>query len=170
MNNNCCPQTLKSINVFAPQSLPMLKFLFATLLFYTAPAGGHPNPVANQSLTVTITRLENNNGSVLVSLFREGAGFPDDASRATGKMKVSIANNSARAVFTNIPPGQYAVAILHDENNNQKMDKNFLGLPKEGYGFSNNASAPFGPPSFRKASFTHTALRPTEISIKTKYL
>ena len=52
-----------------------------------------------------------------------------------------------------LPAGQYAVGIFHDVNLNNKMDNNFLGLPKEQYGFSNNARALFGPPSFEDAAF-----------------
>lgn len=141
-------------------------------LYVSLLCGGWPVPTAaaHQHLTVKITRLHNNTGSVLVSLFREGTGFPDDASRALARQKATITDKGATLLFRDIPPGNYAVAILHDENNNQKMDKNFFGIPKEGYGFSNNASAPFGPPSFRKASFTHGNQKPTEIVIKTKYL
>jgi uncharacterized protein (DUF2141 family) len=127
-------------------------------------------PEIDQNLKVTITRLHNNNGVVLVSLFKEGNGFPDNAAKAYGKEKAYIVDKTATIIFKSVPPGTYAVAILHDENNNQKMDKNILGLPKEGYGFSNNASAPFGPPSYKKASFTHTSHGPTEIQIKAKYL
>lgn len=128
------------------------------------------SPGINQNLKVTITRLHNNSGVVLVSLFREGNGFPDNAAKAYGKEKAYIVDKTATLIFKSVPPGTYAVAILHDENNNQKMDKNILGLPKEGYGFSNNASAPFGPPSYKKASFTHTVTVPTEIQVKAKYL
>lgn len=53
-----------------------------------------------------------------------------------------------------LPPGQYAVGIFHDVNLNNRMDNNFLGLPKEQYDFSNNARALFGPPSFEDAAFT----------------
>ena len=52
-----------------------------------------------------------------------------------------------------LPAGQYAVGIFHDVNLNNKMDNNFLGLPKEQYGFSNNARALFGPPSYEDAAF-----------------
>jgi len=126
-------------------------------------------PPFNQNLKVTVIKLDSNDGVVLVSLFKEGSGFPDDAVKAFGKEKGYIVGKSATIIFKSVPPGSYAVAILHDENNNQKMDKNMLGIPKEGYGFSNNASAPFGPPSYKKASFNHTATKQTEIQIKAKY-
>ena len=125
--------------------------------------------VINQNLKITITRLHSNEGVVLVSLFKDGSGYPDDAAKAFGKEKGYIVEKSSTIIFKSVPPGSYAVAILHDENNNQKMDKNMLGIPKEGYGFSNNASAPFGPPSYKKASFTHTTNGQTEIQVKAKY-
>ena len=55
-----------------------------------------------------------------------------------------------------IPDGIYAIGIFVDTNNNNKMDRNFLGIPKEQYGFSNNAKGSFGPPSFKDASFEIT--------------
>jgi uncharacterized protein (DUF2141 family) len=147
--------------------IPFLSRLLLAMFFIGSFASF--TPVINQNLKVTITKLDSNNGVVLVSLFKEGSGFPDDAAKAFGKEKGYIVEKSATIIFKSVPPGSYAVAILHDENNNQKMDKNMLGIPKEGYGFSNNASAPFGPPSYKKASFTHTGTKQTEIQIKTKY-
>lgn len=63
------------------------------------------------------------------------------------------ADGSAQANFTDIAPGTYAVVAIHDRNGNRKMDTNFLGIPKEKGGFSNNAPAKFGPAKFEKAAF-----------------
>lgn len=126
-------------------------------------------PITNQNLKVTIVKLHSNDGAVLVSLFKEGSGYPDDAAKAYGKEKAYIVDKTATIIFKSVPPGNYAIAILHDENNNQKMDKNMLGIPKEGYGFSNNASGTFGPPSYKKASFSHTTINQTAVQIKVKY-
>jgi uncharacterized protein (DUF2141 family) len=63
----------------------------------------------------------------------------------------------------------YASAVLHDENQNSKMDFNFLGMPLEGYGFSNDAGALFGPPSFAAASF-RLLPRASQITVKIRYL
>lgn len=127
------------------------------------------SPAINQNLKVTIIKLHSNNGVVLVSLFKDGKGYPDNPEEAYGKEKAYIVEKSATIIFKSVPPGSYAIAILHDENNNRRMDKNILGIPKEGYGFSNNVSATFGPPSYKRASFTHTSISPTDIQIKTKY-
>ncbi len=141
-------------------------FIFLLLFFFLAASF---SPASNQLLKVTITRLHSNQGVVLVSLFKDGNGYPDDASKAVGKEKGYIVEKSSTIIFKNVLPGSYAIAILHDENNNQKMDKTILGIPKEGYGFSNNVSGAFGPPSYKKASFIHSASWQTEIIIKTKY-
>lgn len=64
-----------------------------------------------------------------------------------------IENREATFVIKNVPFGQYAITLLHDENKNDKMDKNLLGIPKEGYGFSNNVTLKFGPPSYEESTF-----------------
>ena len=121
------------------------------------------------SLTVRITGLRNNQGHVLISLFKEGMGYPDKPEKAYRKEQLSISSNASVAVFGNIPPGDYAIAILHDENDDLKMNKNWLGLPKEGYGFSNNVMGTFGPPSYNKAKFTCHTDQPVSLEIKILY-
>lgn len=105
------------------------------------------------SITVSVTDLRTEKGFVLISLFDDKASFPKNAEKAVGKAKAIIRNGNATATFSNLQPGTYAVAVLHDENQNLKMDMNSLGLPREGYGFSNKAKGRFGPPDFEKAAF-----------------
>lgn len=126
-------------------------------------------PIPETGIRLTITNLRNDRGFVLISLYKDGTGYPDDADKAYKKDKVAIYNKRAVIIFPDAPAGSYAVAILHDENNDQKMNKNGLGLPKEGYGFSNNVVGAFGPPSYRRSSFQHAAGGLTEISIKARY-
>ncbi len=121
------------------------------------------------SLTVNITNLRNNKGHVLISLFKEGAGYPDEPEKAFRKEKLEIRDKKAIHVFTGLPAGEYAIAILHDENDDLKMNKTWLGLPKEGYGFSNNVTGTFGPPSYSKAKFSVVTSRTTLQEIRTKY-
>ena len=121
-----------------------------------------------KGISVEVTGLRNNNGFVLVSLFKEGVGFPDQAEKAVRKAKLGINNGKSAVVFSDIQPGQYAISILHDENNDQKMNTNGLGIPKEGYGFSNNVTGAFGPPSFRRASFKYNGDL-SSLTIRTRY-
>lgn len=123
----------------------------------------------DNNIRLTVTNLRNDKGFVLVSLYKEGVGYPDKTEKAFRNGKASITNGKAVLIFTDIPEGQYAIALLHDENNDRKMNKTFLGLPKEGYGFSNNAMGAFGPPAYSKASFTHKAGTITDLSIRTRY-
>ena len=60
---------------------------------------------------------------------------------------------SARSGFAGLPYGRFAVAVIHDENSNAKLDT-FAGIPREGFGFSRNPAVTFGPPRFKAAEFT----------------
>jgi len=76
----------------------------------------------------------------------------------TGFVTVDVAN---------VPAGTWAVLAYHDENGNKKLDTNFVGMPKEGYGFSNGAASKFGPPSFKDAAITvGEGLVPATVTLK----
>jgi len=64
---------------------------------------------------------------------------------------VALTTDTVAVVFENLEPGDYAVSVIHDRNNNGKLDTNRLGIPKEGFAFGNNAMGIFGPPSFENA-------------------
>jgi len=68
---------------------------------------------------------------------------------------VPIVNQQATCMFNNAPAGTYAVAVFHAENNETQLQTNFLGIPKEGYGFSRNPSSAFGPPGFGDAAYSY---------------
>ena len=70
------------------------------------------------------------------------------------EVRKGIINRKTEYKFTNLTPGYYALAAYHDENDNDSFDTNFLGLPTEGYAFSSDAQAIFGPPSFLDAQIT----------------
>ncbi len=90
------------------------------------------------------------------ALFESPAGFPIEfLHSATNVMVIKIRAPQARCDFEDIPPGTYALAVIHDENMNGKLDTGLLGIPAEGYGFSNDARAWFGAPSFSAASFAY---------------
>lgn len=113
----------------------MLAFCFAPFL-----------AIAQFSLTVEIVDLRNSKGQIHLELCNE------KEVRVTGVTK-SITDNKCRIVFENLKPGKYAFKFFHDENKNEIIDVNWIGIPKEGFGFSNNPSMTFGPPSFDKTIF-----------------
>jgi uncharacterized protein (DUF2141 family) len=79
--------------------------------------------------------------------------------------------DSITVVFENLKPGKYAVSVLHDANKNKDLDKNKLGLPREGFGFSNNVTGAMGPPSFQRAIIDLSPeMKDLDIGIKMKYM
>ena len=110
---------------------------------------------AQDGIRVEIIGVENEDGQVFIGLFNNNDGFPDKGREYKGAF-VNAGTGTLRHTFTEIPSGDYAIAIFHDSNTNGRLDKNFLGIPKEGYGFSSNATATFGAPSFGKAKFQFT--------------
>ena len=109
-----------------------------------------------------ITGLSHPLGNVQIGLYSQAKGFLH--TDRTYKKIIRKAKKSLYCRFKNIPKGTYAIAIFHDANRNGILDKNFLGIPKEQTGTSNNVAVHFGPPSFEKAKFTHTGK--TKLSIR----
>lgn len=106
------------------------------------------------SITVGVNNLRNINGVVQFTLYNKENSIPDEKFENYYRIvKNKVVNNSTTATFINLPPGKYAVNILHDENENGQIDKGFL-LPIEGIGFSNFQSIGLtNRPNFSKASF-----------------
>jgi len=109
------------------------------------------------NLTVAVGGFRNSEGVALVSIFRSPRGFPDETSEAVANRRALIANRRATVVFENLPCGIYAVTVHHDENDNGRMDRNWLGIPREGHGASNDPQGSFGPPDFSECSFLLTS-------------
>lgn len=101
-------------------------------------------------VTVTILNIKSNNGKVLVALFNSEASFLNKGTKAAYS---KIENNRSTVTFKDVPNGIYAISMYHDENDNNKMDTNFLGIPMEDYGCSNNAKGFMGPPKWEDAKF-----------------
>ncbi len=111
-----------------------------------------PGATATSELSVDVSNLRSHKGMVRVCLTADPANFPaciDDAQAVT--RSISATSDSLR--FDGLPRGEYAIAVIHDENGNKKLDT-FAGIPREGFGFSRNPPVTFGPPRFAAARFT----------------
>ncbi len=141
---------------------------FAALLFVSLAAGASAQlPCAG--IHVQVLDIRNSTGTVACALFESADGFPKAFLRsATNVMVIKIRKAQARCTFEDIPPGTYAIAAIHDENMNGELDANWMGVPTEGYGFSNDAKASFGPPSFAAAGFPYDG-RDLELTISLHY-
>lgn len=111
--------------------------------------------LAQQSgLVVQVQKVRNNKGNVMVSVYRSDVGFPSEPAKALKTVSVA-AQAPTTTVEVDVPAGTYAVSALHDEDGDGTTATNFLGIPKEGVGASNNAKGRMGPPKFEAASFKH---------------
>ena len=118
---------------------------------------------------VKIMDIRNSTGAVACALFESPVGFPTEfLHSATNIMMIKIRDTQARCDFLDIPPGTYSLAVVHDENMDGKLGANWLGIPTEGYGFSNDARAFMSAPSFDAASFSYDG-RNLELTISLNY-
>ncbi len=129
---------------------------FIIYVYFTLSALGLSNGIQNNepqnTLHILIKGIDSDQGQVMIAIYDSEKGYMD-IEKAYFKKSIPIRNKVSRLSIPNMPSGSYAVVCFHDRNTNQKLDKNAFGIPKEGYGFSNDAKGNFGPPKFEKSSF-----------------
>ena len=116
-----------------------------------AGVGGAVN--STDRLMVRVVGLRNNKGDVHCTLFASAEDFPTNDDQMGISVTAPIVSQTALCEFRALAPGRYAVVLFHDEDADGKFKRDWLGLPKEGYGFSNDAPARWHAPSFDAASF-----------------
>ena len=113
------------------------------------------------SLNIEFTDIKSNNGSIFIGLHDHKSNFLKQEVKGA---IVKVVNKKASCVFEGLLIGEYAISVFHDKNNNNKLDTNFMGIPKEPYAVSNNAKSFMGPPKYEDAKFKIT--KDTFIEIK----
>ena len=131
---------------------PARLFLIMLLLVTGLGAAGQAQPKKG-NLKVVVTNVKGNTGQLAFYLFKSDDGFPTKTGKALMQGFVKTAGNTAEYTFTNLAAGTYAVFVFHDADNDKKLKTNFVGMPKEGMGVSNNAKGHFGPPKYTDAKF-----------------
>jgi len=111
------------------------------------------NPVKTNTLTITIENVNSSEGIISAALYNDADEFPGGEAYM-GESKSLQSSGSVEIIFKNVPDGDYAIALVHDANENEDMDVNENGMPTEGFGFSNGAMGEMGPPDFDQAAFT----------------
>ncbi|WP_296704171.1 DUF2141 domain-containing protein [Algoriphagus sp.] len=114
---------------------------------------------------ITIQESLNDVGMIQVLLFNNKEGFPSDPEKALKSISLPIKNKKAEIILKGIQPGSYAISVFHDDDKDGKIKTNALGIPIDKYGFSNNPTLLFGPPSFSRASFV-VKDKPVKVEIK----
>jgi uncharacterized protein (DUF2141 family) len=119
------------------------------------------------SLRLEVSALRNTKGMLACRLFSDAAGFPDGEGLRT--VRVAITGSQGSCVFDDVTPGTWAVAVIHDENGNGRLDKNFLGIPSEGYGVSNNRTYAASSPKWEESRFTVAPREPVVLRVTLRY-
>jgi len=145
--------------------------LFALPAILLLNGGAAPAPPAHGvKVAVTITDLRNADGRVLACMTSREDRFPRCRGVQTAYTTSVPAHRGALVVnFADVKPGRYAIALLHDENGNGKADRALGMMPKEGFGFSNDAPVKMGPPKFDAAAF-HLGEANKSVKIRMRYV
>lgn len=120
-------------------------------------------------LKVEVDGLRSQRGNICYSIFASNRGFPTETTNAVRNQCVKITNRSFEVEIQNLKPGNYAIAVLHDANGDKQANRNGLGIPTEGFGFSKNPAIRLGAPSFSETAF-RVAGASTKVQIQLKYL
>ena len=158
---------------FALACLLILNFLGLPMSQASVVTTSNATTIKNE-LKILIDGLRNGNGYLALTVFPSSArsSFPSDGSKAIEKIYVPLeGKKQMEVVLSGIPEGDYAISMMHDEDSSQKMSYNFVGIPKKGFGFSQNSRIFFGPPSFdhAKIHFTTDADNAETVHMKMKY-
>lgn len=132
-----------------------LAFLLTLLIFSLTTLAQEPTKNIEQktaTLTIEVGKTVNNKGSLLIALHTEDTFMKGKGIKNASKL---INGDKTTVIFEEVPLGEYAIMVLHDQNNNHRMDYTEQGIPKEDYGLSNNDMS-FGPPQFETAKFNLT--------------
>jgi uncharacterized protein (DUF2141 family) len=111
-------------------------------------------PAQGATVTVQVHKVKSAQGDIRASLCENETAYKADT--CIKEVVLKAEKGTTQLVFENVTPGTYGIQLMHDKNANGDMDFNFLGMPKEGYGFSNNAKPRLSQPSFKKISFNVT--------------
>lgn len=123
---------------------------------------------AQSDLTLTTNGIKNTKGTVRIAIFSKADGFPSDSKKAYKTLFVKSSVGNITTTIQNLPTGKYAIVVFHDENDNNNLDTNFFGIPKEGTGTSNATEKSTGKPNYNNAVFVVTE-KTKNISIKIFY-
>jgi len=124
-------------------------FLFVLLLL----TGFNVFAQESGNITVSTTGFRNDKGQALVAIFNSELGFPSDMNHALIAKTAEIENGMSTVAFTGVPAGKYAISAIHDEDRDMHFDTNWIFLPAEGWGTSNNTQGFFGPGNYRDSRF-----------------
>lgn len=122
---------------------------------------------STSTVLLEVSSFKNTRGTLNCRLFTKASDFPDGEGILT--LRTPITGTNTTCTFPNVEPGTYAVAVVHDENSNGKLDKNFVGVPSEGYGVSNNKTYALSAPKWDESIFTIAPSESKTFQVKLRY-
>lgn len=158
----------------APMTSPLKRIAFvlcAVTLTSCASAPTQPpepRPQGQGRVEISMVGFSSDEGQVLIALFLDSGGWPDESGSAFASEVVDITGDEASAVFTGVPAGPFAVSVVHDADSDRELDTGALGIPSEAYGFSADARSAFGPPKFDEARLELDSGETKQITIRVK--
>jgi len=120
-----------------------------------ADGGSAAVDVPAATMRLEISGVRSAKGHVLIAVYRPGDGFSEKGKEAFRKERIAANTGTMTVDVNDLPVGTYALALVHDENDNLKIDTGLFGIPVEGFCFSKNAMGMFGPPTFKDAALSH---------------
>lgn len=127
-----------------------------------------PGLCQQNKVFITITNIRSDKGVIRLALYDYPDQFPHQPARSFTFEKTMLKDGTMEVLLIDIPPGTYAISLLDDEDGDNSMNYNFLRMPREGYGFSNNARPGLKSPPFDKCSF-QTGEGNTRLEIEMQY-
>jgi uncharacterized protein (DUF2141 family) len=122
-------------------------------------------PVAAKDLRVLVSGIEKAEGEIACLLFQEEKGFPVQADHAFTRVNYPAVEGMLTCTFPDVPPGRYAVSVIHDENGNAKVDTSMLGFAKEPWGVTNNVRPARRAPRFSEAAIWVSATQVSDYEV-----
>jgi uncharacterized protein (DUF2141 family) len=123
---------------------------------------------STSTLILHVRNVRNKNGVVRFAIFASPDGWPDDKTKAVRFATLPANGGTVTFTITGLPEGSYGISVLHDENENHKLDRDLFGRPKEGIGFGNNPAIHFSTPSWKDSS-VHVAGASIESNVDLRY-
>ena len=144
------------------------RILAAAVLCLAASASVLAQFSSGCKLIVHVDGFRDDKGKLGVTLFNQPNGWPEKNDKSFRHGPFPINGKTGTGIFTDLPPGPYAVAVIHDENENKKLDRNFFNIPTEGFGFANNPKVTLSAPHY-SAAIVHVACPVTETTVHLIY-
>ena len=129
-----------------------------------------PKHISLVDIEITVKNIKTQKGKILIGIFKDNASFDKGKPFKSVQSSKESMKNGVLTIKTQLEAGIYGASLLDDENNNTKMDYNFIGVPKEGFGFSNYYHKGFSKPKFQTFQFEVKEAVSTKIDMAIRYM